>query len=39
MTEYGKLIYVIFTGIILVGLFAAMWRGAGEQLRKESDNQ
>lgn len=36
MTEYGKILFVIFTGIILVGLFIAMFRGAGEQLRKES---
>lgn len=39
MTDYGKELYVIFTGIILVGLFILMWRGAGEDLRKESEEQ
>ena len=39
MTEFGKELYVIFTIIILVGLFAAMWRGADADLRKESGEQ
>ena len=35
MTDYGKLLYVIYTLFVLAVLFAGMWREAGREVDGE----
>lgn len=38
MTDYGKLLVLIIGGIIVVSIFAVMWREAGRELGEGKAN-